>query len=43
MPFQSEPFVLSQQQRAYLEEIARSQSLPAGFVLRAKIVLLLTG
>ena len=41
MPFQSEPFVMSQQQRADLEEIARSQSLPAGFVLRAKIVLLL--
>ena len=32
---------MSQQQRADLEEIARSQSLPAGFVLRAKIVLLL--
>ena len=41
MPFQSEPFVMSQQQRADLEEIACSQSLPASFVLRAKIVLLL--
>ena len=41
MPFQSDPIELSRQQQADLEEIARSQSLPAGFVLRAKIVLLL--
>jgi transposase len=41
MPFQSEPFVLSQQQRSELEEVARSQSLPAGFVLRARIIALL--
>ena len=41
MPFQSNPLELRPQQRADLEEIARSQSLPAGFVLRAKIVLLL--
>ena len=41
MPFQSDPIELSRQQQADLEEMARSQSLPAGFVLRAKIVLLL--
>ena len=42
MPFQAEPVVLDEQQRWQLEEISRSQSLPAGFVLRAKIVLLLS-
>ena len=42
MPFQAEPLVLDEQQRWQLEEINRSQSLPAGFVLRAKIVLLLS-
>ena len=41
MPFQSEPFVLSRQQRGELEEVTRSQSLPAGFVLRARIIVLL--
>lgn len=42
MPFQAEPVELSYEQRDELEEISRSQSLPAGFVLRAKIVLLLS-
>lgn len=41
MPFQGQPVVLSNQQRAELEEVARSRSLPSGFVLRAKILLLL--
>lgn len=41
MPFQAEPLVLTARQRTEIEEIARSQSLPAGFVLRAKILLLL--
>jgi transposase len=41
MPFQAEPLELTSRQREDLEEIARSQSLPAGFVLRAKILLLL--
>jgi len=41
MPFQGELLVLTSTQRAEIEEIARSQSLPAGFVLRAKILLLL--
>lgn len=41
MPFQSEPLVLTPVQRTEIEQIARSQSLPAGFVLRAKILLLL--
>lgn len=42
MPFQCDPVALSEQQRLELEEISRSQCLPAGFVLRAKIVLLLS-
>ena len=41
MPFDAEPIVPTPTQRVDLEEIARSQSLPAGFVLRAKIILLL--
>ena len=41
MPFQAEPVVLNQRERRELEDISSSQSLPAGFVLRAKIVLLL--
>ena len=40
MPFQSEPVVLEERVRSQLETIGRSQSLPAGFVIRAKIVLL---
>lgn len=41
MPFEGESVELNSKQRSELDEIARSQSLPAGFVLRAKIVLLL--
>ncbi len=41
MPFQAKPLVMSGEQRSELEDIGDSQSLPAGFVLRAKIVLLL--
>jgi len=41
MPFEGETIQLSEEQRTDLEEIGRSQSLPAGFVLRAKIILLL--
>lgn len=41
MPFEGEPLVLTPPQRVELEDIGRSQSLPAGFVLRAKILLLL--
>jgi len=41
MPFEGDPIELSAGQRSELSEIARSQSLPAGFVLRAKILLLL--
>ncbi len=43
MPFEGESVVLTRKQRFDLEEISRSQSLPAGFVLRAKIVLALAG
>ena len=41
MPFEAKPIFLDNEQRLELEEISASQSLPAGFVLRAKIVLLL--
>jgi transposase len=41
MPFEGDSIQLSERQRTDLEEIARSLSLPAGFVMRAKIVLLL--
>ena len=41
MPFKSDPVDLTTQQRIELQEIARSGALPAGFVLRAKILLLL--
>lgn len=41
MPFEGDMVVLNSQQRSELEEIARSGSLPAGFVLRSKILLLL--
>lgn len=43
MPFEGESIDLNQEQRGELQEIARSQSLPAGFVLRAKVLLLLAG
>ncbi len=41
MPFEGDAVRLNQQQRSELEEIGRSSSLPAGFVLRAKLVLML--
>ena len=41
MPFEGQPIHLTDAQRDDLEEIARSSALPAGFVQRAKIVLLL--
>jgi DNA-directed RNA polymerase specialized sigma24 family protein len=41
MPFEGEALTLTALQRSELEEIARSQSLPAGFVQRSKILLLL--
>ena len=41
MPFEGDPVLLKKREQRDLNDIARSQSLPAGFVLRAKIVLLL--
>ena len=41
MPFEGRPIHLTTDQRNDLEEIARSRALAAGFVQRAKIVLLL--
>jgi len=42
VPSIAEPLRLSEQQRADLNEIAQSRSLPAGFVFRAKLILILT-
>jgi hypothetical protein len=41
VPFIAEPIQLSEQERTDLNEIAQSRSLPAGFVLRAKVILML--
>ena len=41
MPFEGQPVHLTDAQRDDLEEIARSNALPAGFIQRARIVLLL--
>ena len=41
MPFTAEPLQLSEPQRRDLNEIAQSRSLPAGFVFRAKLILML--
>ena len=41
MPIECDPVLLKKHEQRDLNDIARSQSLPAGFLLRAKIVLLL--
>lgn len=41
MPFSAERLVLTDPQRGDLNEIAQSRSLPAGFVFRAKLILML--
>ncbi len=41
MPFTAEPIHLSDEQRRDLNEIALSRSLPAGFVFRAKLIMML--
>jgi transposase len=41
VPFTAEPIQLSEQQRTDLNEIAQSRSWPAGFVFRAKLILML--
>jgi hypothetical protein len=41
VPFTAEPVLLSEQQRCDLNEIAQSRSLPASFVFRAKLILML--
>lgn len=41
MPFAAEPITLSVEERAELEEIAKSRTLPAGDVFRARLILLL--
>ena len=41
MRFEGQPIHLTDTQRDYVEEIARSNALPAGFVQRTKIVVVL--
>jgi transposase len=41
MPFTAAPITLSAQERAELEEISKSRTLPAGDVFRARLILLL--
>ena len=41
VPFLAEPLPSSKQQRADLNEIAQSRSLPAGFVFGANLILML--
>lgn len=41
MPFTAEPIQLSAEERAELEEITKSRTLPAGDVFRARLILLL--
>jgi transposase len=41
MPFTAEPISLSPQERAELEEMTKSRTLPAGDVFRARLILLL--
>ena len=41
MPFGSEPITLNADERAELEQITQSRTLPAGDVFRARLILLL--
>lgn len=41
MPFGSEPLVLTEQERQELQQMTQSRTLPAGDVMRSRMVLLL--
>src|ERR1700729_3566120 len=41
MPFGAEPLVLTQQERQELQEMTQSRTLPAGDVMRSRMILLL--
>jgi hypothetical protein len=41
MPFGVEPLVLTEQERQELQQMTQSRSLPAGDVMRARMILLL--
>jgi|SRR5579864_9068362 len=41
MPFESEPITLNAAERAELEQMTQSRTLPAGDVFRARLILLL--
>jgi hypothetical protein len=42
MPFGAEPLMLSEEERRELQQMTQSRMLPAGDVLRARMILLLT-
>ena len=41
MPFGAEPLVLTEQERQQLQEMTQSRTLPAGDVMRSRMMLLL--
>ena len=41
MPFEAEPMVLSEDERRELQQMAQSRTLPAGDVMRSRMILLL--
>src|SRR3977135_3740518 len=41
MPFGAEPFVVTHQEREELQQLTQSRTLPAGDVMRARMILLL--
>ena len=41
MPFRGEPIVLTEEERSELEQMTQSRMLPAGDVMRARMMLLL--
>jgi len=43
MPFGAEPLVLTEQEREELQQMTQSRTLPAGDVMRSRMILLLAG
>ena len=43
MPFAADPVTLSEEEKTELEQMTQSRTLPAGDVMRARMVLLLAG
>ena len=43
MPFAADPIALSEEEKTELEQMTQSRTLPAADVMRARLVLLLSG